>query len=175
MKASKEDKAILELTTHMCFMSYMALYDVFGFKEKRIRRYYETMTKLKQDWSNNIVTTESMLKYCEAKKIDAYGFMKRIPTSKKIALVGKNVTPSILKYIESGLLINVLMSVIVLKEEFRFTKAQLQTFLDKVDYYIDSYTRKQPKTNIYYLNDNMILGIFRDELKIDLNTGRKVA
>lgn len=172
--ARKEDKAILEMTNKIGLMTYMALYDVFGFKEKRIRKFYDVMMALKSDWSEDVVPTDAMLRYCEKKKIDVYHRMNSIPTSKKLMLVGKNTVPGVINYLEAGFLVNILMSVIVLKEEFRFTNPQIETYLDKIEYYIDSFTRKQPKTNKFYLNENMILEIFRDELKLDLNTGEKV-
>lgn len=170
-----EDRAIMTMTHSIGLMTYNALLDVFGFKEKRIRKFYEHMNTLKESWADGVVPTDGMLRYCEKKKIDAYGFMKKIPQSKKLFLIGRNSTPKVINYIEAGFLVNILMSVIVLKEEFRFTNPMIQKYLDKIEYYIDSYTRKQPGTNLYYLNDNMILSIFREELKLDLETGRKVA
>jgi hypothetical protein len=171
----KEDQAILAITTHIGLMSYMALYDVFGFKEKRIRRYYDEMQKLKLGWADEQVPTAQMLKQCENYGIHAYSFMKKIPMSTKLKLVGKNTVPGVANYIEAGFLVNILMSVIVLKEQFRFSNPQVYKYLDKIEYYIDSYTRKIPGTNKYYLNDDMILEIFRDEMKLDLNTGKKVS
>jgi hypothetical protein len=171
----KEDKAILTITTHIGLMSYMALYDVFGFKEKRIRRYYDEMQAMKFGWADGQVPTDELLQYCENNGIHVYAFVKRVPTSTKLKLIGNNTVPGVMPYLESGFLVNILMSVKVLKEKFRFTKAMLQEYLDKIEYYIDSYTRKQPGTNKYYLNDDMILEIFRDEMKLDLNTGEKVA
>lgn len=173
-RAVKEDKAILEMTYKIGLMSYMALYDVFGFKEKRIRKYYDAMIALKEQWAEGIVPTDAMLKYCEVKKIDVYHRMKNVPTSKKLLLIGNNKTPGVINFIEAGYLVNILMSVIVLKEEFKFTNPQIEKYLDKIDYYVDSFTRKQPKTNKYYLTSDMILSIFRDEMQLDLNTGEKV-
>jgi hypothetical protein len=153
----------------------MELYDVFGFKGKRIRRYYNEMIALKKNWRDDQVPIEGMLKYCEQKKIDIFGFTSKIPTSTKLKLCGKNCVPGVMNYINAGFLVNILMSVIVLKETFRFSNAMIQQYLDKIEYYIDSYTRKQPGCGKYYLTDDMILEIFRDELKLDLNTGEKVA
>jgi hypothetical protein len=99
-RADKEDKAILTITNHIGLMSYMALYDVFGFKEKRIRRYYEEMITLKKNWRDDQVPTEGMLKYCEQKKIDIFGFTQRIPTSTKLKLCGKNCVPGVMNYIK---------------------------------------------------------------------------
>jgi hypothetical protein len=172
--ARKEDKAILTIATHIGFMSYMTLYDVFGFKERRIRRYYNEMTLLKEGWKDGQVPTEQMIKQCEDYGVHVYGFMKKIPMSTKLKLIGKNVTPGIIDYIEAGFLVNILMSVIVLKEKFRFSNPQIYKYLDKIEDYIDSYTRKQPGTNKYYLDDEMIIEIFRDEMRLDLITGERV-
>jgi hypothetical protein len=174
-KVDKEDRAIYTITNRIGLMSYMALYDVFGFKEKRIRRYYDEMQRLKEGWTDNQVPTEEMLKQCEDYGIHVYGFIKKFPMSTKLKLIGNNITPGVINYIEAGFLVNIVMGVIVLKEQFRFSNPQVNKFLDKIEYYIDSYTRKQPGCNKYYLNDDMILEIFRDELKLDLNTGERVA
>ena len=173
-KVRAEDKAIMTLTHSVGLMSYNALYDVFGFGEKRIRRYYQAMQKLKENWADGIVPTEQMLAYCEKKKIDAYGFMKKIPQSRKLALIGKYKTPGVINFIEAGFLVNILMSIIVLKEDFKFTNPMIQKYLDKIEYYVDSYTRKMPKSNECYLKDSMILEIFREEMHLDLETGVKV-
>ena len=72
---TKEDRAIMTITNHISLTSYMALYDVFGLKEKRIRKYFECMQKLKEDWRDHQVPTAGMIKYCEQKKIHVYDWM----------------------------------------------------------------------------------------------------
>ena len=174
IKTRIEDKAIMTITHSVGLMSYNILYDKFGFGEKQIRKYYSAMIALKEGWSNDQVPTKEMLVYCEKKKVDVYGFMKKIPQSKKIALIGKNVTTGVIKFIEAGFMINILMSVIILKEEFKFTNPMIKRYLDYIEYFTDSYTRKMPRSNECYLNDNMILAIFREEMHLDLETGLKV-
>lgn len=171
----KEDKGILTMTNSIGLMTYMALYDKFEFTETKIRNFYEAVMALKLEWNQDKVTSQAMLNYCKLKKIDIEGCMGRIPKSKKLMLAGKkNMTPKLLPYIDSGFRINIMMSAIVLKEKYRFSIAKVNEYLKWIEYYVDSYTRKQPKTNIYYLNDEMILSIFREEMHLDLNTGRKV-
>lgn len=173
-QTTREDKAIMTITHSVGLMSYMTLYDVFGFGKKRIRHYYDAMTRLKEEWSDSQVPTNQLLTYCESKKIDVYGWMKNIPTSSKLKLVGNNLVPNVMNYLEAGFLVNVLMSVVVLKEEFRFSNPMIKKFMDKIEYYVDSYTRKQPGTNIYYLNDKMIIDTFIEEMKLNLETGEDV-
>lgn len=175
LKLKKEDKAILEMTKHLQLMTYNALLDVFGFKEKRIRKFHAVMECLKAKWEDDTLTSKEMIVYCMKKKIDLHAWINKIPLSKKMALVGKNVTPGIVKYFDAAVMANMLMTVITLKEEFRFSNPMIEKYLEKMDFYIDSYTRKQPKSNEYYLNDNMILDIFREELKLDLITAEKIA
>lgn len=175
LKLKKEDKAILEMTKHLQLMTYNALLDVFGFKEKRIRKFHAVMECLKTKWEDDTLTSKEMIVYCMKKKIDLHAWINKIPLSKKMALVGKNVTPGIVKYFDAAVMANMLMTVITLKEEFRFSNPMIEKYLEKMDFYIDSYTRKQPKSNEYYLNDNMILDIFREELKLDLITAEKIS
>lgn len=153
---------------------YYTLEGTFDFKERRIRKYYAAVDSLKEKWGCDELSTVEMLNYAEKKKVDVYGWLKSIPTSQKVRLAGKNITPYTLKFVESSLLAVTLMSVIVLKEEFKFSNPMVRRFLDQVKNYIDSYSRKQPKCKYYYLDDNMILEWFKSELLMDLDTGEKI-
>ena len=175
LRVGKEDKAIMAVTTHLQYMTYNALLDVFGFKEKRIRKFYACIEAFKLKWEKDEITSREMMVYCIKKKIDLGSWMHKIPLSKKMALIGRNATPEIIGYFDGAVMAFMLMAVISLKEEFRFSNPMIEKYLTKMSYYIDSYTRKQPRCNEYYLNDNMILEIFREELKLDLTTGEKVA
>lgn len=175
LKMEKEDMAIMTMTKKLQLMTYMALYDVFEFKEKRLKRFHRHMEALKASWADEKVPTVNMLRYCEKKKINVYQYAKEISQSQKIALVEKYTSAKLIAYIEPAFLTNVLMSVIILKEEFRFSNPMIEKYLKKMAYYIDSYTRKQPGTNRYYLNNEMIIEIFRDEIKLNIETGEKIA
>ena len=46
---------------HMQYMVYLTLLDVLGYKEKRIRKFYETMKALKESWADGQAPTDEML------------------------------------------------------------------------------------------------------------------
>lgn len=175
-RSVKEDRAIMQMSNSIGMMTYYTLYDKFGFGAVKLQNFYGHYLALRQEWSNDQVPTEGMLKYCAEKKIDAYGFMKSIPMRIKLMLCGlKNATPTMMYYIEPAFLTNILMTVIILKEQYKFSNAKIEEYLHWMGYWIDSYTRKQPRTNIYYLNDKMIVDTLIDEIKLDLVTGKRVA
>ena len=171
----KEDRAILILSTHMQYMMYLSLMDVLGFKEKRIRKFYAAMNKLKESWADGQAPTDAMLAYCRNKKIPTYEWMKSISTSKKIALIKPYSCPNVVNFIEAAILVHAMMGAIILKEEFKVSNRQIEQVLKKIRNDIDCYTTVQPKSRKPYLTDDIILQIFRDELKLDLITGEKVA
>ena len=174
-KEDKEDKAIMCLSTHMQYMVYLELLDVLGFKEKRLRKFFESMKELKESWSDGKVSTDEMLNYCRKKKIPAYEWTKSIPVSKKLALIKPYSCVNVLNYIEAAILVHVMMATIILKEEFKISNNQIGQILKKIENDMDCYIKVQPRSKKPYLTDDIILQIFRDELKLDLVTGKKVA
>lgn len=163
------------LSTHMQYMMYLSLMDVLGFKEKRIRKFYAAMNKMKASWADGKAPTDTMLAYCRDKKIPTYEWTKSIPTSKKIALIKPYSCVNVLNYIEAAILVHVMMAAIILKEEFKISNNQIGQILKKIENDMDCYIKVQPRSKKPYLTDDIILQIFRDELKLDLVTGKKVA
>lgn len=174
-KEAKEDKAILSVSTHMQYMVYLALLDELGFKEKRLRRFYENMKGLKEKWADGQAPTDEMLVYCRKKKIPVYEWMKAIPTSKKLAFIKPYTCINAVNYIEAAMLVHGMMVAIILKETFRISNNQIGQVLKRLERDIDCYITVQPKNKKPYLTDDMILQAFRDELKLDLVTGKRVA
>ena len=174
-KQDKEDKAILSLSTHMQYMVYLALLDVLGYKEKRIRKFYEAMKALKESWADGQAPTDAMLAYCRQKKIPVYEWMKSIPVSKKLALVRPYTFMNVVNFAEAAMLVHVMMMSIILKEEFKVSNNQINQILKRIESDIDCYITVQPMSKKPYLTDEGIIQIFKDELKLDLVTGRRVA
>lgn len=174
-KEDKEDKAIMCLSNHMQYMIYLALLDVCGFKEKRIRKFYAAMKALKESWVDGKAPTDEMLVYCRKKKIPAYEWMKAIPVSKKLALIKPYTCVNVVNFAEAAILVHVMMTAIILKEEFRISNSQIGQVLKKVESDMDCYIAVQPRSKKPYLTDESILQIFREELRLDLVTGEKVA
>ena len=167
----KNDKAILKMSTSLTYIFYYSARDVLGFGQDRMIRFWENMLELKERWSEMEVTSYEMLVYCEKKGIDVHGFVKGVPNNKKLLMVGNNITIASLKYIESAMLANMMFATIVLKETFKQSTSKIKEFMKMVDNYIDSYTKKQPKSKLYYLNDRMIIDALKDEIKLDVEKG----
>ena len=72
-------------------------------------------------------------------------------------------------------LVHVMMGAIILKETFKISNAQIGQVLKRVERDIDCYITPQPRCKKPYLTDDIILQAFRDELKLDLVTGKRVA
>ena len=80
-----------------------------------------------------------------------------------------------IRYLDAVILANILPTVVILKEEFRVSTKKVNEVLDKIKHMIGCYAARQPKCKKPYLDDRSIIEVFRDELKLDLETGERVA
>lgn len=177
-KKEAEDKAMLAVSTSICWMTYLALYDLLGFKEKRLRKFYSMAIDMKVRWhdGDTDITTESMQKYCIAKKIKYQDWIRSIPEAQKRALCPVVITAGDgIRYLDAVILANILPAVVILKEEFRISTKKVNEVLDKIKHMIGCYAARQPRCKKPYLDDQSIIQVFKDELKIDLETGKRVA
>ena len=177
-KKEAEDKAMLAVSTSICWMTYLALYDLLRFKEKRLRKFYSMAIDMKVKWHDDActdITTESMQNYCIAKKIKYQDWIRNIPEVQKRALCPVVITAGEgIRYLDAVILANILPMVVILKEEFRVSTKKVNEVLDKIRYLIGCYAARQPKCKKPYLDDRSIIEVFRDELKLDLETGERV-
>ena len=177
-KKEAEDKAMLAVSTSICWMTYLALYDLLGFKEKRLRKFYSMAIDMKVRWHDGDadITTESMQNYCIAKKIKYQDWIRSIPEAQKRALCPVVITAGEgIRYLDAVILANILPMVVILKKEFLVSTKKVNEVLDKIRYLIGCYAARQPRCKKPYLDDQSIIQVFRDELKIDLETGKRVA
>lgn len=75
------------IANHMGFIFALALYDKFGLTFKQITNYYTKTVNKRVAWQdddNDDVTSESMMEYCQKRKIDVIGWVKSIPMSQKL-------------------------------------------------------------------------------------------
>lgn len=178
-KKEAEDKAMLSVSTSICWMTYLTLYDLLGFKEKRLRKFYSMATDMKVKWHDDTdtdITTEAMQNYCIVKKINYQEWIRSIPEAQKRALCPVVITAGEgIRYLDAVILANILPMIIILKEEFRISTKKVNEVLDKIRYLIGCYAARQPRCKKPYLDDQSIIQVFKDELKIDLETGKSVA
>lgn len=178
-KKEAEDKAMLAVSTSICWMTYLTLYDLLGFKEKRLRKFYSMATDMKVKWHDDTdtdITTEAMQKYCIVKKIKYQDWIRSIPEVQKRALCPVTITTNDgIRYLDAVILANILPAAVILKEEFRVSTKKVNEVLDKIKHMIGCYAARQPRCKKPYLTDESILQIFREELRLDLVTGEKVS
>ena len=174
-----EDKAMLAVSTSICWMTYLTLYDLLGFKEKRLRKFYSMAIDMKVKWQDDTdtdITTEAMQNYCIVKKIKYQEWIRSIPEAQKRALCPVVITAAEgIRYLDAVILANILPMIIILKEEFRISTKKVNEVLDKIRYMIGCYATRQPRCKKPYLDDQSIIQMFKDELKLDLETGEKIA
>ena len=120
-----------------------------------------------------------MLAYCNKKGFNIEGYINQITTTSKLRLLeskGKKHTMNkdIMNDINESLIVYLGIADAVLKEEFKETKKNIHRFNDQMLYYIDSYTRKQPKSNEYYLNDESCNELLIEECKLDVIRGKEL-
>ena len=174
-----EDKAMLAVSTSICWMTYLTLYDLLGFKEKRLRKFYSMAIDMKVKWQDDTdtdITTEAMQNYCIVKKIKYQDWIRSIPEIQKRALCPVTITSNDgIRYLDAVILANILPMIIILKEEFRISTKKVNEVLDKIKYMMGCYATRQPRCKKPYLDDKSIIEMFKDELKLDLETGERVA
>jgi hypothetical protein len=174
-----EDKAMLAVSTSICWMTYLTLYDLLGFKEKRLRKFYSMAIDMKAKWHDDAdtdITTEAMQNYCVVKKNKYQDWIRSIPEGQKRALCPLVITSGEgIRYLDAVILANILPMIIILKEEFRISTKKVNEVLDKIKYMIGCYATRQPRCKKPYLDDQSIIQMFKDELKLNLETGEKIA
>lgn len=174
-----EDKAMLAVSTSICWMTYLTLYDLLGFKEKQLRKFYGMAMDMKVKWHDDActdITTEAMQSYCIAKKIKYQDWIRNIPEVQKRALCPVTITTNEgIRYLDAVILANILPMIVILKKEFRISTKKVNEVLDKIKCMIGCYAARQPRCKKPYLDDQSIIAMFKEELKLNLETGERVA
>lgn len=168
------------IANHMGYIFAAILYDKFDLTFKKITNYYAKTVKLREAWQddeNKDITSESLMKYCEKKKIDVIGFVKSVPMSQKIYMADVKKNRAVVgadKNIESAFAATLYLTIPTLKETYRFSNAKIEEFMKWVAYYIDSYCRKQPGCKDHYCSDEIIRQMFIEDEHWDIVTGKVV-
>ena len=168
------------IADHMGYIFPAILYDKFGLTFKQVTNFYKKTVDRRMKWQdddNDEITSESMLTYCNRKKIPVVEFVKSIPMSQKLYMadIGKNrAVLGATANIDHAFLSTLLLSFPTLKETYKFSNAKIEEFMKWVAYYIDSYWRKQPKSKDHYLTDEIIRNQFIEDENWDIVTGEAV-
>ena len=169
------------IARHMRFIYSIILFDKFDLSMKKLQNFSDALLELKKRWmddSHNDITSESLVIYCQKKKINVAGFVKSIPFSQKMFLSdikGQRAAVGCEKNINSSFMATLYLSVPILKGKYKFSNAKIEEFFRWVEFYVDSYYRKQPGTKERYCSDEGIRQAFIEDAKIDILTGEKIA
>lgn len=168
----KRDNMIDKLFIHMRFIGFYDLRDRFGFGAIRIKRFWDAVEQVTEKYAQNILKTEEINNYCMSKGINVPELLKTIPVENRFILAGLRKDNPLrfteLKYINAVIQLYIMVADSVLKEAFKFSVSQVKKFNEEIKYYIDSYTRLQPGTNEYYLDDNGCNEMLKAECGIDV-------
>ena len=168
------------IANHMGYIFTNILYDKFDFTFKQVTNFYKKTVERRMAWQdddNEEVTSESLLAYCQKKKIDVIGFVKSIPMSQKLYMADIQKGRAVVgadRNIESAFASTLYLTIPTLKESYRFSNAKIEEFMKWVAYYIDSYYRKQPGCKEHYLSDEIIRNVFIEDEHWDIVTGKAV-
>lgn len=83
------------IANHMGFIFTAVLYDKFDMTFKQVTNFYSKTVERRKAWQdddNEEITSESMMEYCQKKKIDVIKWVKSIPMPKKAARIWLKVT-----------------------------------------------------------------------------------
>ena len=168
------------IANHMGFIFTAVLYDKFDMTFKQVTNFYSKTVERRKAWQdddNEEVTSDSMMEYCQKKKIDVIKWVKSIPMPQKLYMADIQKGRAVLgadRNIESALASTMYLTIPTLKESYRFSNAKIEEFMKWVAYYIDSYWRKQPKSKEHFLTDEIIRNQFIEDEKWDIVTGEAV-
>lgn len=154
------------IANHMGFIFTAVLYDKFDLTFKQVTNFYSKTIERRKAWQdddNEAITSESMMEYCQKKKIDVIKWVKSIPMPQKLYMADIQKGRAVLgadRNIESALASTMYLTIPTLKESYRFSNAKIEEFMKWVAFYIDSYWRKQPKSKEHFLTDEIIRNQF---------------
>lgn len=172
----KNEKNVSNVFMHLQMIGFYNLHERLRYNKKRILRFWDCFNATFKKYSEGKINQEKLLVYCDKKGFDVKSFVNSIPTTRKLILLdsaGKKGTMNsdIIADINESIVVYFCIADAVLKEEFKETKKNVNIFNEQMLYYIDSYTRKQPGTNIYYLDDESCNELLMEECKLDVIKG----
>ncbi len=134
------------IANHMAYIYCIILYDKFDMSFKQICNFYSKVIKKRELWQSDEISGDELVAYCK---------------KQNKATVGSYT------YIEGALASTMYLVVPVLKDNYRFSNAKIDEFMDWTSKYIKGYALKN-------CNDELIRQIFIDEAHYDILLGEKV-
>lgn len=175
----KNEKYVNNVFSHLQMIGFYNLHERLGYNRKRLLRFWDYFNATFANYGNGKTNKENLLVYCNKKGFNIEDYINQISTTSRFRLLetkGKKHTMNkqIVNDINEALIVYFGIADAILKEEFKETKKNIHLFNNQMLYYIDSYTRKQPNTNEYYLDDVGCNELLMEECKLDVIRGKEL-
>ena len=159
------------IANHMGYIYINILYDKFDFTFKQVTNFYNKVIERRKLWQSDSseLTSEDLINYCSKRSIDVCGWVKSIPMSQKLFLADLKKNKAVLGAdvnIESALASTMYLVVPVLHDNYRFSRAKIDEFMEWSKKFIYEYF-------VGNLNDEIIKQIFIEDENWDIEKGEK--
>ena len=159
------------IANHMGYIYINILYDKFDFTFKQVTNFYNKVSERRKLWQSDSseLTSEDLMNYCSKRNIDVCGWVKSIPMSQKLFLADLKKNKAVLGAdvnIESALASTMYLVVPVLHDNYRFSHAKIDEFMEWSKKFIYEYF-------VGNLNDEIIKQIFIEDENWDIEKGEK--
>ena len=159
------------IANHMGYIYINILYDKFDFTFKQATNFYNKVIEKRKLWQSDSdeLTSEDLMNYCSKRNIDVCGWVKSIPMSQKLFLADLRKNKAVLGAdvnIESALASTMYLVVPVLHDNYRFSHAKIDEFMEWSKKFIYEYF-------VGNLNDEIIKQIFIEDENWDIEKGEK--
>lgn len=159
------------IANHMGYIYINILYDKFDFTFKQVTDFYNKVIERRKLWQSDSgeLTSNDLIEYCWERNIDVCGWVKSIPMSQKLFLADLKKNKAVLGAdfnIESALASTMYLVIPVLHDNYRFSHAKIDEFMEWSKRFIYEYF-------IGNLNDEIIKQIFIEDENWDIEKGEK--
>lgn len=166
-----ENNMIRDSFRRLSLIGCYIIHDEFGFAEKRIKKFVGSINGVLDKWYSNEFSTQLLMTYAEKKKVDYKTWITKVPTSYKLRIANAKTNHTnaldVGKTLDSAFVLFGLLSIVVLKEEFKLSNAQIGLFFERLIDCCDSYCRKD-YGNETYLSDKRVQETILEECRFNI-------
>ena len=172
------DKVFNAIFKHMQYIGYYTIYERFNITADDLVKFSVIFNDTFELYKTGKLEINGIITYFNKKRINILKWVHSIPVNQKLALADKKNCggdiPFTIQTINIALYCYAMIADMVLIEHFNFITKNVNKFNNELNYYIDSYTRKQPGLKDTYLHDIDIQDWFVEEFRFDIKAGLEV-